>query len=701
MFGPLFTFAVSKAHIASNAHERVRSVTGETMAKNDTILLDGIIDERIEQKLPSDRRDEVFEYLSYEQLLKDYDLSSDEIKSGSIDGRNDGGIDGFFIFVNGHLLTDSEVFLWPKAGCEIEVWIVNCKHHDTFLQAPLDKLNASFYELLDFSLSEDDLKGDYSFEVLAKRTDLIQAYRKLSPRLNRFSLSYIYASRGDASEVGDAIQARAEQLVEMTRSNFSSCEASFSFIGASELVELHRQRPNFSLELPYVELLSRGENYILLSRLKDYFDFVSDRGKLRRYLFDSNVRDFMGLNRVNEDIRDTLSNEESPDFWWLNNGVTILASGASVIGKSIKLSDIQIVNGLQSTESIHRHFRQGLGDKNDRAVLVKVIVSNDDADRDAIIRSTNNQTFVELASLHATDKIQRDIEEVLFMSGLYYERRKNYYVNLGHSAAEVVTPLYIAAGFVALALKNPQKAVGLRSRFMRTDESYNTVFSEKTPITLWPTIGKVLKRVDRTLELKRPSQAAGEHFLKGWRYISAFCVVASHFGTFNYSQKQLNELHADDIPDDNFSDVVDVLWEVRNNRLSNKQWAQAVSVRNACQAITDRYGTKDLDEWLHHGRKELHERARKKMSKNVSVTQEFVEKVDSLLPAQPWKPGTEVSIVKALGCTRDEYFAATSRLINDGRRNKQKDGVVYDANGEVLCVDPERVDPNTLQLIKK
>lgn len=67
------------------------------MAKNDVLLIDGIIDERVEKKLPSQRRDEVFEYLAFEQILKDFDLSREEIESGSVDGRNDGGIDGFFI----------------------------------------------------------------------------------------------------------------------------------------------------------------------------------------------------------------------------------------------------------------------------------------------------------------------------------------------------------------------------------------------------------------------------------------------------------------------------------------------------------------------------------------------------------------------------------------------------------------------------
>ena len=36
------------------------------MAKNDTILLDGIIEERIEKSLPSDQKNKVFEYFTFE-----------------------------------------------------------------------------------------------------------------------------------------------------------------------------------------------------------------------------------------------------------------------------------------------------------------------------------------------------------------------------------------------------------------------------------------------------------------------------------------------------------------------------------------------------------------------------------------------------------------------------------------------------------
>ena len=84
------------------------------MAVNDRILIDGIIDDRVSKSLPSNKRDEVFEFFSFEQLLKFADLSPEEITSGWVDGEDDGGIDGFFIFVNDHLLTDPDLFYWPR-----------------------------------------------------------------------------------------------------------------------------------------------------------------------------------------------------------------------------------------------------------------------------------------------------------------------------------------------------------------------------------------------------------------------------------------------------------------------------------------------------------------------------------------------------------------------------------------------------------
>ena len=56
--------------------------------------------------------------------------------------------------------------------------------------------------------------------------------------------------------------------------------------------------------------------------------------------------------------------------------------------------------------------------------MVKVIGSNDESVRDQIIRATNNQTAVEQYSLHATERIQKDVEEILLRNGFFYDKRK-------------------------------------------------------------------------------------------------------------------------------------------------------------------------------------------------------------------------------------------------------------------------------------
>jgi AIPR protein len=220
----------------------------------------------------------------------------------------------------------------------------------------------------------------------------------------------------------------------------------------AELITLHRRIKSFSLSLRFLEILSlERASYVLLANIEDYCSFVTnENGNIRRYLFDSNVRDYLGLNRVNEDILASLSDSNAPDFWWLNNGVTMLSSNANVAGKVIYLDDIQIVNGLQTTESIYRYFQTDGAQSYNRSLLVKVLVSSDKTIRDRIIRATNNQTAVEFASLRATDKIQRDIEEILERHGWFYERRKNYYRNIGKPPAKFVTPMYLAGGMVTL-----------------------------------------------------------------------------------------------------------------------------------------------------------------------------------------------------------------------------------------------------------
>ena len=65
------------------------------MATNDTILIDGILDDIISSNGMDDtneNRGKAFEDFAISELLKNYDLTRDQIIDGLVDGSDDGGI---------------------------------------------------------------------------------------------------------------------------------------------------------------------------------------------------------------------------------------------------------------------------------------------------------------------------------------------------------------------------------------------------------------------------------------------------------------------------------------------------------------------------------------------------------------------------------------------------------------------------------
>ena len=309
------------------------------MGKNDLILIDNMVDQLVHNDdATSSERADAFQRMAIELVLGHTTPTIEDLDEGIVDGSNDGGIDGLFISVNGSLVTDPSSITWPRTGIELEVWISTCKHQSTFRQAPLDTLYSTLVELMDFAIANTALQGRYSKNVLSRRTHWMYAHRQTAHRLSSFTVNIDYISRGDTQKIGESVIARSQQIEAATRSCFGNGTARFRFFGAAELVQLSRKPTSTPLRLKFREVLSQDNSYLMLTDLREYFRFVvSDEGSLRRYLFDSNVRDFMGANPVNYDIRNSLRDPNAPEFWWLNNGITILASDASIVGKEISL----------------------------------------------------------------------------------------------------------------------------------------------------------------------------------------------------------------------------------------------------------------------------------------------------------------------------------------------------------------------------
>lgn len=615
------------------------------MAKNDAVLIDSLIAQLVEDSGNS-QVGEVFERFVLEQALKHFDLTKEQIDSGWIDGSHDGGIDGFYVFVNGALLTDLQDFMWPRSGVQIEVVLVTCKHANTFQQAALDAVLATIVEIFDLRKINNELSGKYSTELLECRKIFNGAYTKLAITNPKLDFKVIYASRGEVEKLGASVSARGGQIEETFKTLFSACSADFEVLGASELVTLFRKVKNFALDLPFHECLTAGqEGYVVLAKLVDYSRFVSDSdGRLRRYLFDSNVRAYLGGNVVNLDISRSLANQESPNFWWLNNGVTILATNAIQNGKVLSMKDIQIVNGLQTTESIHKHFSNDAHAQDDsRALLVKVIVSQNESVRDEVIRATNNQTSVEPSALHATEKIQRDIEDILIRHDWFYERRTNHYKGEGRPEARIIQPLLLAVASTALMLCNPMASSRFRQKQLRNEETYELIYSSHFPLEVWPAAATLIRASENAIARQRIRANGRGNIMATWRGPLAYITAARVLKTFKYTHRQLSEITAAQLSDV----LVDDTWaKIRLLALDFPSLNRKVSAPRMHQICESLAATWNIEGHPLSGLRILASMPRKKLGSPPD--DQIIEKVKALLPPAPWGRKTYASIAEAL-----------------------------------------------------
>lgn len=282
-------------------------------------------------------------------------------------------------------------------------------------------------------------------------------HRQLAAKFPTLRVTFFYVCKGEKPD--NNVVRKVEKLKAVVLKHFPSSEFTFHFLGASELLLLARRNPQTTYNLLLAEnpISSEGQvGFVCLVRVRDYFSFISDTaGELRRQIFEANVRDDQGRTEVNDEIQRSLEEKHSEDFWWLNNGITIIATKASQSGKALTIEDPQVVNGLQTSTEIFNYCKKCNTESDNKKILVRIIVPTEEESRDRIIKATNSQTAVQPASLRATDKIHRDIEEYFRPKGLFYDRRKNFYKNEGKSRDKIVGIPHLAQAVMAILLQDP------------------------------------------------------------------------------------------------------------------------------------------------------------------------------------------------------------------------------------------------------
>ena len=168
------------------------------------------------------------------------------------------------------------------------------------------------------------------------------------------------------------------------------------------------------------------ESYHVMAEVHDVYELYQQAKSSDYELFEENIRDYLGdSGKINKAIIKTLETpEERGNFFYYNNGITIICDNAKADSEKVGINNPQIVNGCQTVNSIVKVLHHDDNRKNnfrDTYVLVKILVL-DKKDKDfyeKVVQYSNSQNAVNEKVFGARQqpffKIQRYISKQGFL----------------------------------------------------------------------------------------------------------------------------------------------------------------------------------------------------------------------------------------------------------------------------------------------
>lgn len=300
-------------------------------------------------------------------------------------------------------------------------------------------------------------------------------------------------------------------------------------------------------------------------------------------LLERNIRRYLGLqgHRVNEGIRETLQSLNPGNFYFFNNGLTLVCNDFSYNGLQssdyqIRVENLQIVNGGQTCMTILKTLTameaQGKPLPAEATVLVrlyKLPKGNDDIMLQ-ITHATNSQNPVDLKDLRSNDEVQQRLETSIHALGFSYRRKR---------MDGPTKPIDIRSGVAAEAILAVWRSKPHQAKFL-TREHFGKLYSTIFPSDIHGAQVVVAVLIYRIAENRRRRPAEADPALV--RYAS--CFIAMQMG-----RRFLNALNLDLARlDHRFFATAQTLIEERGEAWFNE------SVADIEQALEGLYGTQSV-----------------------------------------------------------------------------------------------------------
>lgn len=474
-----------------------------------------------------------FMIYSLNVLFQDFDF--DILEDGIVDSsyRNnahDYGIDAVYVTCDGSNLNSAEELEEFSNDSKLEFHILQFKKGPNAEQSAFLKLKEGIRKCFIENSCEIDL-NEFMYTKFQNLSEIREkAYSYLDPDNIKISIYFVFSGLKENIETDLLLTEQLEETKKLLLTNcYPNCK--YKIIGGQDLLNFEKKGREivdfitYENSFKYITATNDAtklSGHICIVNAIEIAELVK---KYQTSLFEANIRDFYRKNDLNSTILKTSADpDEAKYFWSYNNGLTITCRRVDELpGNKYKLSGIQIVNGCQTSNALYQayknknlcdqYIKKGVGNLNkteskefdsiknlqlnpNTTILARIIETNDSNLTYRITETTNTQTPIKSFSLKANDDIQKNIQEYLLQRGIFYERRINFYKNLGKKHPVSIQHLFQL--YVAHVLCKPSQ-VKTRPATMFQD-LYDEVFPSPTRKSVDYAIYHVSIRVDHALK---------------------------------------------------------------------------------------------------------------------------------------------------------------------------------------------------------
>ncbi|EQC0077061.1 AIPR family protein [Serratia marcescens] len=407
--------------------------------------------------------------------------------------EDDASLDGVIFIVDGELIynvDDAEAaFNTHKTSLPVEIILTQAKSGESFLKTDISNFKLGIEDFL--SLDPKLPNGIYNTQAIEILKLIFKNVRKIH---NKKPLLTINFCTSGTYTVEREIEATLDIIKRYCIGTDYFSKVEVKPLGRKELMDLWisiTEKNEAELQLiDYIGIESMPgipQSYIATVKAKHFIEKIAmdEDGKIKESVFEENIRAFLGgENKVNKKISETITDCEikSKQFPVLNNGVTIISPELSIQPntKVINLTNYQIINGCQTTNTLHHHYNE-IND--DVRLIVKFIESQDADVASRIIEATNSQSAIEGEAFLALKEKARMVQKFFDLKrkddkleSLYFERRENEYRGHEIQSTRIYDIKELARCFISVFKANPHNAARYVKKVLTQKPS-----TQKTP----------------------------------------------------------------------------------------------------------------------------------------------------------------------------------------------------------------------------